>query len=369
MKTYSIQFILLTTYLIGGFGLLASEVYYENPFLYGAKLEGNETATWSKFSQDFEDNESQLKETFHTNYDHSISILVASRIKESQYPKDFQNLSFSITDGLINLISTDADSFISYSTSGGYTFHQSRFYTSEPKSNLIKKGQKWIDIVDGHIYSGEPPFGWSSQNTNRIYLGLRMEAESEILGIFKIPTPWGPKDSIKVKRQSFMEIYADDTNSSFVPFNKQFLLWISEEFYFLKGLGTYQNTLSSNFVKVGLEIDADPTNPTNQIDIDSLPSILKKRFNKSYEAKFDSTTKTLNVQNFTEISSTQYQEILNQTKLNSWTWNGAFPWVYNSLTDSWFYYAFSGNSYNAYDARSGSWFTFDSGTGAWNPSN
>jgi hypothetical protein len=166
-----------------------------------------------------------------------------------------------------------------------------------------------------------------------------------------------------------VEIYADDTNSSFVPFNKQFHFWMSEELYFLKGLGTYQNTLSSNFVKVGLEIDADPTNPTNQIDIDSLPSILKKRFNKSYEAKFDSTTKTLNVQNFTEISSTQYQEILNQTKLNSWTWNGAFPWVYNSLTDSWFYYAFSGNSYNAYDARSGSWFTFDSGTGAWNPSN
>jgi hypothetical protein len=53
----------------------------------------------------------------------------------------------------------------------------------------------------------------------------------------------------------------------------------------------------------------------------------------------------------------------------SWTWNGAFPWVYNSATDSWFYYLFSGNSYNAYDARSGSWFTFDSGTGAWNPSN
>jgi len=60
---------------------------------------------------------------------------------------------------------------------------------------------------------------------------------------------------------------------------------------------------------------------------------------------------------------------VSSAKLDSWTWNGAFPWVYNNATDSWFYYAFSGNSYNAYDARNRSWFTFDSDTGKWNPYN
>ena len=53
-------------------------------------------------------------------------------------------------------------------------------------------------------------------------------------------------------------------------------------------------------------------------------------------------------------------------QIDSWTWNGAFPWVYNSSTDSWFYYAFTGNTCNAYDARSGSWFTFNGVTGVWN---
>jgi hypothetical protein len=56
-------------------------------------------------------------------------------------------------------------------------------------------------------------------------------------------------------------------------------------------------------------------------------------------------------------------------QLDSWTWNGAFPWVYNSSTESWFYYAFTGNTCNAYDARSGSWFTYNGATGVWNQAN
>ena len=48
-----------------------------------------------------------------------------------------------------------------------------------------------------------------------------------------------------------------------------------------------------------------------------------------------------------------------------WTWNGAFPWVYNSGTSSWFYYYFTDSSYNLYDARTGKWYTFDSSSKRW----
>ena len=89
------------------------------------------------------------------------------------------------------------------------------------------------------------------------------------------------------------------------------------------------------------------------------------RFKKSISVEFASSTMKHNVEDF--IALTVQDQ--NSPQLNSWTWNGAFPWVYNHATESWFYYAFSGDSYNAYDARSGSWFTFNSGTGAWNPSN
>ncbi len=86
-----------------------------------------------------------------------------------------------------------------------------------------------------------------------------------------------------------------------------------------------------------------------------------------YSVKLESTSPSIDIKGFTALNESSLNSI--NPQIDSWTWNGAFPWVYNSLTDSWFYYAFSGNSYNAYDARSGSWFTFDSGTGAWNPSN
>lgn len=55
--------------------------------------------------------------------------------------------------------------------------------------------------------------------------------------------------------------------------------------------------------------------------------------------------------------------------LGSWTWNGSFPWVYNHETASWFYYHFAGNTYNAYDARNGNWFTFNSTSNSWVKSN
>lgn len=51
--------------------------------------------------------------------------------------------------------------------------------------------------------------------------------------------------------------------------------------------------------------------------------------------------------------------------IDAWTWNGAFPWVYNANTGSWFYYRFRGNICYAYDVRSSKWFAFDESNGGW----
>ena len=51
--------------------------------------------------------------------------------------------------------------------------------------------------------------------------------------------------------------------------------------------------------------------------------------------------------------------------LGSWTWNGAYPWVYNANTDSWFYYAFSEGKCHTYDARTSKWYTFDGQQKTW----
>ena len=88
-------------------------------------------------------------------------------------------------------------------------------------------------------------------------------------------------------------------------------------------------------------------------------------FGKYINSKFDSSTMDLNVSDFIQISKDEFTEQQTQPFLNSWTWNGAFPWVYNHETESWFYYSFAGNTCNAYDARDGIWYSFNNKTGLW----
>ena len=53
--------------------------------------------------------------------------------------------------------------------------------------------------------------------------------------------------------------------------------------------------------------------------------------------------------------------------MQSWTWNGAFPWVYDNSSKSWFYYHSSSGGYFVYHANLKNWYKFDVSTGVWNP--
>ena len=359
MKTFSIHLILLTTYSIGSFGLLAGEVYYDNPFLYEAKLEGNETITYSHNTETFEGNTSSFLETIRKNYDHVFSQFLAHRIKalQSEYPAALREVSFSPFRTFFG-----NETIVSRSSANAGS-SETVNYSGLPSKEFLAKGEEWITIIQGGSNSGINVAGLL--DTSNIWFSVHQSIiKTKIVGLSKISTPWGDLDSLHLTEDIITEYNLQESDS----FCQVCLQVVQADCFYIKGLGLFKRQSSSNFIKTELQEDEDHFNPTNSLRLSEVPSTYHKLY-KSSELKFDSTTKTLKIEDFTEISSTQHEEILNQTKLNSWTWNGAFPWVYNSLTDSWFYYAFSGNSYNAYDARSGSWFTVDSGTGAWNPSN
>lgn len=64
-------------------------------------------------------------------------------------------------------------------------------------------------------------------------------------------------------------------------------------------------------------------------------------------------------------NSNNVSSIDSSLTLNSWTWNGAFPWIYNYSTSSWFYYNFNGTSYYVYDARNSNWYIFNEDGNNW----
>jgi hypothetical protein len=203
-------------------------------------------------------------------------------------------------------------------------------------------------------------------------------ASFEITGISPIQTPWGMTNAIKVVSifDTFIQLNPSDSDSRF---NRYAFVAKSNtsELLYVQGLGLYSynrvfstpqrrdnSSISSRNEALARDTYSDlwSAPPISTIESKFLENskVVRK------EGLFKTTSIKLNIQGYNSLTTEQHST---NPQLDSWTWNGAFPWVYNSATDSWFYYLFSGNSYNAYDARSGSWFTFDSGTGAWNPSN
>ncbi|MEK9773762.1 MAG: hypothetical protein VW576_09395 [Opitutae bacterium] len=51
--------------------------------------------------------------------------------------------------------------------------------------------------------------------------------------------------------------------------------------------------------------------------------------------------------------------------LQSWTWNGAFPWVYDHSSQSWYYYYNNDTGYFVYHSNLNNWFKFNISTGEW----
>jgi hypothetical protein len=245
-----------------------------------------------------------------------------------------------------------------------------KVYDSSKKTQYIEVGHKWKTAsISFYEY-------FLDYNTSK-WVSVMEEHNSShyVSGTKKITTPWGVLNALELISYTDTLYTLRNSNASYMT---DYRLLVSKNnknvSYYINGLGLYSSYLEINkpeprgvFPDKWSAREAD-TYSMNPDDIWVEEEIQKKfidRFKKSISVEFASSTMKHNVKDF--IALTVQDQ--NSPQLNSWTWNGAFPWVYNHATESWFYYAFSGDSYDAYDARSGSWFTFDSGTGAWNPSN
>lgn len=340
--------------------LVHSEVYL-NPFIYpqSPKLDTNESITYS------------VKE-----YDNDGTI----RILEGEVKADFDlfkflHYGFGAYTGNIEIGETE--NITRYKFNFGTNTHDLNtgndsylVFQNRPSSKYLNNDDTWNEVSNSH---------GTFEHNETTWVRYKTETNSthQIDGTSLIQTPWGALEAIKVVSlfDSYTEINPSDQETRFMNY-----AFVSKgnrlTSYYINGLGLYSSKMNYSELERreagsnSTRNEAISRNTYSDLFSEPVPNIIETKFLENYkilhvEKEFKTTSLNLDIKSYNS-STTDH---LNATPyLDSWTWNGAFPWVYNSATDSWFYYAFSGNSYNAYDARSGSWFTFDSGTGAWNPS-
>jgi hypothetical protein len=179
------------------------------------------------------------------------------------------------------------------------------------------------------------------------------------LGVETISTAWGSLQAAKVKEtlitsRKFNELIAAKNGDPYkitmtpIEFNQEVT------HYYLKGFGIYKSSMSRT---QGAWAEQDLNLRTQALSNFDYPAESTTSETAFVSSNFNITPTSFSVITPTQHSSTAY--------LDSWTWNGSFPWVYNANTDSWFYYRFNGDICYAYDVRSSKWFAFDEGNGGW----
>ena len=226
--------------------------------------------------------------------------------------------------------------------------HDSRYYLYDELKN-----KKYIQIGD------EFPFFTRVHQTVKFddsefitNITENVISTSRFTKTVQVSTPWGTKTAIVFEYDINGSRLVLDTDpqtkelrSSWFE-NQRFGFGIT---YMINGLGMLSETYTTMPVLWDNEsfLTAETLN-------ERFPTVMTSR-------SFHSTSLELSIKDFIPLTD----QLLETNLLNSWTWNGAFPWVYNHDTNSWFYYHYSTNKLNAYDALNQKWFTFDSATNAW----
>ena len=221
-----------------------------------------------------------------------------------------------------------------------------------PTSNLLEVGYSWNKTEFTSISLGDDSFkvhGLVTSSNNFVFEGVE-----------NIETPWGTLLAAKIRKKEISNITfdngygyegADAVKFSIIqdPSTKETLT------YFIRGLGAYKSVSSSTRGKI---ITTTQNLRTGQISTfpDQEETIIE-------EVTFLTSNMSFTPMNFIELTSNSQAN--SASKVNSWTWNEKFPWVYNHSTNSWFYYSFMANSYALYDAQKMLWFLFDSDSSTW----
>jgi hypothetical protein len=216
-----------------------------------------------------------------------------------------------------------------------------------PVSQSVTVGQTWKNIAYRTGFTEV-----SGQQGQIITLPIRIviESESKFLGIESISTVWGPKKAIVIETRSLIQSGNQEWADGFYKYTNTYddTQQIKKDYY-IRGVGIYKFSTVTNASGYSTRSIYTPNNSSQTL---SYP-----RPQTTENFTYEYSTRNLSPNDFSEVSQTSGNS--SSISLNSWTWNGSFPWVYNHATSSWFYYSFSGGSYNVYDAKNNSWYTFN----------
>ena len=243
-------------------------------------------------------------------------------------------------------------------------------FSNRPKTNYIKDSSKWKEIATNFF---------SYEHNSSVYINVKVESNSSsnIVGTKQIITPWGSLNAIEVREVRDDYIQLKPSNISYYQY-----AFISRQNLFTKlyinGIGFYSGT--SSFSNLERRDSSSAGDKISSLSIDtysvfpswSAPEATEIELKFTENQKLARSTQNFQSSNvkFNPKSYLPKDEFSQTTsELNSWTWNGAFPWIYNHETASWFYYYFASDTCNAYDARNGNWFTFNGTSNSWVISN
>lgn len=191
-------------------------------------------------------------------------------------------------------------------------------------------------------------------------------------GCLPISTQWGDKnaaliimqltgnfavDSFWIDLTQYGQIpYGQDSRAKFFGFSID--LDMTGNAYFLKELGSYLLNIKGT-ISFPSEISMLYDGQYFEVPLpaESIPTFYSQL---SFEDNnFGDFTKNFSIPTDSSPISSGF--------LQSWTWNGAFPWVYDYSSQSWYYYYFNNAGYFVYHSNLNNWFKFNISSGAWSP--
>jgi hypothetical protein len=348
--------------------LIATE-YYENPFLGRTNLPERAEVVYQIEFRDADGNTTRGRKkliNFLDDGNVKPELNWNLGISESTFGETTTRSFYDVVNGLTEAMQTE---------DGGFSNSYYVIADGTPKSKTLAKGAQWESIGSGHMnLSQNPPSGSNYFGGEGFYGGEliggsvqligRHEVKGRFTGLESIQTPWGTRTAAIVEYNatiyfSTLGFYTDNN----VPLIKG-TPYDWKSFY-----RTKINNIAPVFT-THLAYDSVRSNQKTYI-IKNF-GVYKREgeqntshpYLKSYTylELFESTNIDITPGDFKEVQS---NEVEKSVALDAWTWNGAYPWVYNANTDSWFYYRFNGNICYAYDVRSSKWFAFDEGNGGW----
>ncbi len=225
-----------------------------------------------------------------------------------------------------------------------------------PSTSTVTVDQKWKNIA---YRSGFTEVTTQAGKMLTLPVRVVIESNSSFLGIENIETIWGSKSAIVVQTDKLIASGNQDWNDGSYSYRNTFQdTEQTVTTYFVKGVGIYKIVTVTEPFSYTTTATYEPTNTAQSI---SYPSP------KTTEVlTYEYSTRTLTPGDFSVI--TQDSSSGSSLTLNSWMWYGAYPWVYNPTTSSWFYYSVNGDSRYVYDARTSKWFAYNESTNSWDSS-